>query len=178
MQPSVIYHVDFSKGNMVLILWSMCAQGECVHVCVCVCDVCGCSVTQLCPTLCDPMDCNPLGSSFHGIFQTRILEQVAICYTRGSSQLWDQTTYLVSPALAGRFFTTMPPGKPRAHAVIAKQKKKPFHCVLEDLYNDPSQILDGSWMTPKIKTQVCWLEKRKEVSSNSISDFHQLISFI
>ena len=108
---------DFSKGNMVLILWSMCAQGVCVHVC-------GCSVTQLCPTLCDPTDCNPLGSSFHGIFQTRILEQVAICYTRGSSQLWDQTTYLVSPALAGRFFTTMPPGKPRAHAVIAKKKKK------------------------------------------------------
>ena len=36
MQPSVVYHFDFSKGNMVLILWSMCAQGECVHACVCV----------------------------------------------------------------------------------------------------------------------------------------------
>ena len=31
-------------------------------------------VTQLCPTPCDPMDCSPLGSSVHGIFQARILE--------------------------------------------------------------------------------------------------------
>ena len=35
-------------------------------------------VAQLCPTLCDPMDCNPPGSSVHEIFQTRILECVAI----------------------------------------------------------------------------------------------------
>ena len=31
-------------------------------------------VAQLCPTLCDPMDCSPPGSSVHGIFQARILE--------------------------------------------------------------------------------------------------------
>ena len=34
-----------------------------------------CSVAQLCLTLCDPMDCSPPGSSVHGIFQARILEQ-------------------------------------------------------------------------------------------------------
>ena len=33
---------------------------------------------QLCPHLCDPMDCNPPGSSVHGILQARILEWVAI----------------------------------------------------------------------------------------------------
>ena len=33
---------------------------------------------QSCLTLCDPMDCSPLGFSVHGIFQARILEQVAI----------------------------------------------------------------------------------------------------
>ena len=33
---------------------------------------------QSCPTLCDPMDCSPLGSSVHGIFQAKILEWVAI----------------------------------------------------------------------------------------------------
>ena len=32
------------------------------------------SVTQSCPTLCDPMDCSPAGSSVHGIFQARVLE--------------------------------------------------------------------------------------------------------
>ena len=42
-------------------------------------------VAQLCPTLCDPMDCSPPGSSDHGIFQARILEWVAISFARGSS---------------------------------------------------------------------------------------------
>ena len=42
-------------------------------------------VTQSCPTLCDPMDCNLPGSSVHGILQARILEWVAIFFSRGSS---------------------------------------------------------------------------------------------
>ena len=39
----------------------------------------------LCPTLCGSMDYSLPGSSVHGIFQARILEQVAISYSRGSS---------------------------------------------------------------------------------------------
>ena len=39
-------------------------------------------VAQSCPTLCDPMDCSPPGSSFCGIFQARILEWVAISFCR------------------------------------------------------------------------------------------------
>ena len=46
-----------------------------------------CLVVQLCLTLCDPMDCSPPGSSVHGISQTRILEWVAISFSRGSSRL-------------------------------------------------------------------------------------------
>ena len=42
-------------------------------------------VIQSCLTLCDPMDCSLLGSSVHGILQARILEWVAISYSRGSS---------------------------------------------------------------------------------------------
>ena len=38
---------------------------------------------QSCPTLRDPVDCSPLGSSVHGIFQARILEWVAISSFRG-----------------------------------------------------------------------------------------------
>ena len=41
--------------------------------------------TQLCPTLCDPMDSSPPGPSVHRILQARILEWVAISYSRGSS---------------------------------------------------------------------------------------------
>ena len=38
-------------------------------------------VAQSCPTLCNPMDCSPPGSSLHGILQTRILEWVAISFS-------------------------------------------------------------------------------------------------
>ena len=46
-------------------------------------------VTKSCPTLCDPMDCSLLGSSVHRISQARILEQVAISYSRGYSRARD-----------------------------------------------------------------------------------------
>ena len=42
-------------------------------------------VAQSCPTLCDPMDCSPPGSSVHGILQARILEWLATPSSRGSS---------------------------------------------------------------------------------------------
>ena len=51
----------------------------------------GVKVAQLCPPLCDPMDCSPPGSSVHGILQTRIMELVAIPFSRGSSRPRDQT---------------------------------------------------------------------------------------
>ena len=41
----------------------------------------GNEVTQLCPTLRDPMDCSPPGSSIHGIFQARVLEWGAIAFS-------------------------------------------------------------------------------------------------
>ena len=59
-------------------------------------------VTQSCLTLCDPMDCSLPGSSVLGIFQARILEWVAIPFSRGSSQPRNQTQ--VSHT-AGRLFT-------------------------------------------------------------------------
>ena len=43
------------------------------------------SITQSCLTLCNPVDCSPPSPSVQGLFQARILEQVAICYSRGSS---------------------------------------------------------------------------------------------
>ena len=48
-------------------------------------------VTQLCPTLCDPIDCSLPDSSVHGIFRARILEWVAISFCRASCQSRDQT---------------------------------------------------------------------------------------
>ena len=40
---------------------------------------------QLCPTVCDPIDCSPPGSSVHGILQAEILEWVAIPFSKVSS---------------------------------------------------------------------------------------------
>ena len=52
--------------------------------------VCMFSVTQSCLTLWDPVDYSPPGSSVHGIFQARILEWVAISFSRGSFQPRDR----------------------------------------------------------------------------------------
>ena len=46
-------------------------------------------ITQLCSTLCNPMDYSPPSSSVHGILQARILEWVAIPFSRGYSRLMD-----------------------------------------------------------------------------------------
>ena len=49
------------------------------------------SVAQLCPTLCDPMDCSLPGFSVDGILQARILELVGMHFSRGSSPSKDRT---------------------------------------------------------------------------------------
>ena len=56
-----------------------------------------CSVAQSCLTLCDPMNCSPPGSSVHEISQARILERVAIPFSRGSFRPGDD--------IVDRFFT-------------------------------------------------------------------------
>ena len=71
--------------------------------------LCVCSVAQSCLTLCNPMDCSPPGSSVHGILQARVLEWVAVSFSRGSSQPSDQTR--VSCSAVG-VFTTEPLGRP------------------------------------------------------------------
>ena len=55
------------------------------------------------------MDCSPPGSTVYGVLQARILEWVAISFSRGSSQPRD---YTWASCLAGGFFTTEPLGKP------------------------------------------------------------------
>ena len=64
---------------------------------------------QLFSTLCDPMDCSPPGSSVHRILQARILSELPFS---SPGDLPDPGIELVSPALAGGFFTTESLGKP------------------------------------------------------------------
>ena len=62
-------------------------------------------VTLLYPTLCDPIDYSPPGSSVYGIFQARKLEFLS------PEDLSELGTEPESPALVGGFFTNEPPGK-------------------------------------------------------------------
>ena len=65
---------------------------------------------QSCLTLCDPTTVySPSGSSIHGFLQPRILEWVAAPFSRGLPNLGIEPTSLMSPALAGGFFTTSDP---------------------------------------------------------------------
>ena len=70
-------------------------------------------VAQLCLTLCNPMDCSPPGSSVHEILQARILDWVAISFSRRCSRLRDQTLW--SSALQADSLPSEPPGKPTAY---------------------------------------------------------------
>ena len=73
-------------------------------------------VAKSCPTLCDPMDCSPPGSSVHGILQAGILEWVAFPFSRGSSQRRDRTQ--VSHT-AGGFFTSWATREARSIRMVA-----------------------------------------------------------
>ena len=71
-------------------------------------------VAKSCPTICDFMDRGLPDSSVQGIFQTRILEQVAIPFPRVSFQSMDQNHTPASPALARGLFTKDHLGSPKA----------------------------------------------------------------
>ena len=76
-------------------------------------------VIQSCPTLCDPMDCSPPGSSVLGILQARLLKWVAMPFSRESSQPRDQTQVSL---IAGRFFTIWASREAQAYFVCLSAK--------------------------------------------------------
>ena len=87
----------------------------------------GVKVAQSCPTLDDPMDCSPPGSSVHGILQARIQEWVAFPFSRGSSQPR-------SPALWADFFPAEPQRKPlgpeaepKPDVQLSARRPRPVH---------------------------------------------------
>ena len=110
--PSIALHRKQPKIQSVIVLhsppcwehmWLLldCAlKGRGVHPIPCV----WCSVAQLYLAVCNPMDCSPLGSCVHGIPRQEYLWEGCHFLLQGSSR------YLASPALAGGFFNTEPPG--------------------------------------------------------------------
>ena len=84
-------------------------------------------VTQSCPTLCNPMDWSLSGSSIHGILQEEYWSGLPSLGNLPNPGIVPES--LVSPALAGRFFTTEPPGK-LPWRVYSPQKETPFLLVV------------------------------------------------
>ena len=101
-------------------------------------------VAQSCPTLCDPIDCSPPGSSVHGIPQARILEWLPFL---SPGDLPDSGIKSGSPTLQADYLPSEPPEKPMKVTVCAqleqimdkeilkktKKKKKPQTATSEEL---------------------------------------------
>ena len=91
------------KTLLTLLIFTSIHKSECVRV------------AQWCPTLCNHIDCSPPGSSVCGILQARILEWVAISFSRGSS--WRRDWTWVS-CITGRFFTIWATSESESHSVV------------------------------------------------------------
>ena len=88
--------------------WVIGYSEMCMYVCVRVC-LHACARAQSCPTLRDPMDCSPPAISVHGVLQARILEWVAIPFSRESSY---PGVGGGSPTLQADSLPSESPGKP------------------------------------------------------------------
>ena len=120
-----------------------------------------CAHAQSCPTLCDPMDCSPPGSSVHGILQARILERVDISSSRGLSWPRDRTliTCVSSISCIGR--------QSLYHGALGKPLERQeveliidhAHMVTPPLKSSKWQGL-GSFWVDKLKVPGGWLPWR------------------
>ena len=102
---------------------------------------------QSCPTLCNPMDCNPPGSSVHGILQIRILEWVAMVSAVDPTNSWIESR---STALQADSLPSEPPGKPNSYLFAIKCSNVfPLHSI-EDFKERRAGVNIYLWNT--------WLE--------------------
>ena len=110
---SFIFKISKNKSCFQHLIFLQPSSTHCLNSQVCV------LVTQLCPTLCDSLDCSPSGSYVHGILQTRILGWVAISFSRGSSQSRDPSWV---SCVAGRLFYHL--SHPRSNLNEEKLRKE------------------------------------------------------
>ena len=130
---------------------------------------------QLCPTLCNPMDCNPPGSSLHGILQARVLQWVAISFSRESSQPRDWTWVSCVPGRcfnlwATREAPTSQPGVKSCHWEFYSFKGTTSHCLQPSTKSQRIKLNPYSW---KLRKQ--WFYKGySKASQNMLWQYFQL----
>ena len=101
---------------------------------------------QPCSTLCNPMDFSPPGSSVHGILQARILEWIAIPFSRGSSRPRDRTW---SPTLQAYSLPSEPSGKLKVKEGWAPKNWCFQIVVLENTLESPLDFKEIKPVNPK-----------------------------
>ena len=105
-------------------------------------------VAQSCLTLCDPMDCSLPGSSVHEILQARVLEWVAISFSRGSSPPRNQTW---SPALQADSFPTEPREAQKISLSKTKKSRMTISCTEQkdtsETWSEKCDLWDFSGLT-------------------------------
>ena len=108
------------------------------------------------------MDCSLAGFSVHEISQTRILEWVAISYSRGSSQPRNWTCISCT---AGRFFSTAPPGKPPVAVVLMVFPVVMYRCQRWTIKMAENQRIDACelWGWRRL-LRVSWFARRSNLS--------------
>ena len=107
----------------------------------------GCYLSLSCVWLWDSMDCSPPGSSIPGISQARVLEWVAIFFSRGSSQ---PTDWIGVSCTAGRFFITEPPGRHNIGWLIKRKRNQqnpldPAFMKLTVMWGSSLFIKESQW---------------------------------
>ena len=133
---------------------------------------------QSCPTLCDPMDCSPPGSSVHGISQARILEWVAISFSTGSSWPRDGTHFFC----VGRWIVTAPPGKPSLDTVrtllsicLSKQKISLWGQVMRTWKPGVLQSMGAQRVGHDWATELTWTELNEAVGRRTLGIVERLV---
>ena len=129
-------------------------------------------VAQSCLTPCDPMDCSLSGSSVHGIFQARVLEWIAISFSRGSSQTRKQNRV---SCIAGRgFYRLSHQGSPKHHAAAAAAKSlQSCPTLCDPIHSSPPgspvpgilQARTLEWVAISFSNAWKWKVKVKSLSS-------------
>ena len=142
-------------------------------------------VSQSCPTLCDPMDRSPPGSSIHGIFQARVLEWRAIAFSDISLLRNVERKFILSSLRIPDSISSSPPESPRPFSSSGTLDFLSTCLGTESLSNAQNSQSEASTVRkPRISTCSSWMNQRSNCQhlldhrkSNRVPEKHLLLLY-